>query len=270
MTCTEFQERIDPFLDNEVNLETAQEMQAHIEQCQACGSLFTDRLAIRRCLQNPEFRYRPAPGLPDRIHRALLNEIGTDNQPSSSSIDWLSRLRLPNWLLPAAAGAAAVLILWAGLAVLSSRVSPTVEPGAGLTEQLVSNHLRSLVGNHLMDVVSTDQHTVKPWFAGKLSFSPPVFDFSDQGFKLIGGRLDYLGKNEIAAIVYQHRQHYVNLFVWPGQAGHAQEVATQKEGYNLYGWTAHGLTLWAVTDAAPETLKSFVELVKQQGVSSER
>ena len=94
--------------------------------------------------------------------------------------------------------------------------------------------------------------------------SDPVYDFSDQGFKLIGGRLDYMRKNEIAAVIYQHRQHYINLFVWPSQPGQPPDIITQKEGYNLYGWTAHGLTLWAVTDAEPETLKAFVELEKQR------
>ncbi|MBV8815574.1 MAG: anti-sigma factor [Verrucomicrobia bacterium] len=270
MTCAEFEHGLDPFLDNEVSWEIAQEMQAHIEQCEVCKGLFADRVTIRRCLQNPELRYRPAADLQDRIHRVLLSEIRAKNPSSSPAIDWLSWLRLPDWLLPAAAGAAAVLIFWAGFAVLPSRISPTGESGSGLAEQLVSNHIRSLVGSHLMDVVSTDQHTVKPWFAGKLSFSPPVFDFSDQGFKLIGGRLDYLGNKEIAAVVYQHRQHYINLFAWPSQAGQPQEIATQREGYNLYGWTAQGLTLWAVTDAEPETLKSFVELLKQQEARGER
>jgi len=259
MTCSEFQRDLEPFLDNEAGLATALEMQRHIEQCPACESFFADRLAVRRCLQNPELRYRPAADLQDQIHQMLLNENGI--RPHSSMFDRFFRFRVPTWLLPAVAGAAAVLILWAGSITFSPRVSSI--NGSGLAEQLVSNHLRSLVGNHLMDVVSTDQHTVKPWFAGKLSFSPPVFDFSDQGFKLIGGRLDYLGKNEIAAIVYQHRQHYINLFVWPAQPGQTQEIMTEKEGYNLYGWTANGLTLWAVTDAEPETLKAFVELQKR-------
>ena len=94
--------------------------------------------------------------------------------------------------------------------------------------------------------------------------SDPVYDFSDQGFKLIGGRLDYLRKNEIAAVIYQHRQHYINLLVWPGQAGQTRDIITQKEGYNLYGWTANGLTLWAVRDAQLDTLKAFVELEKER------
>ena len=264
MTCIEFQEGLEPFFDNEADFETALEMQAHLEQCLTCEGLFSGCLAIRRCLQNPEFRYCPAADLSHQIHRAILNEIRSGSRSRSSPLDWLSWFRLPNWLLPVAAGAAAVLVLWTGFALHSSRISLTSDSGSGLVEQLVSNHLRSLVANHLMDVVSTDQHTVKPWFAGKLSFSPPVRDFSDKGFKLIGGRLDYLGRNEIAAVIYQHRQHYINLFVWPGQAGQTPDIITQKEGYNLYGWTAHGLTLWAVTDAQPDTLKAFVELEKDR------
>ena len=263
MTCIEFQEGLEPFFDNEADFETALEMQAHIEQCLTCEGLFSGCLAIRRCLQNPDFRYRPAADLSHQIHQAILNEIRSGSRSRSSPLDWLSRFRLPNWLLPVAAGAAAVLVLWTSFAPRSYRITLTSDSGSALLEQLVSNHLRSLIANHLMDVVSTDQHTVKPWFAGKLRFSPPVYDFSDQGFKLIGGRLDYLGKNEIAAIIYQHRQHYINLFVWPSQARQTPDIITQKDGYNLYGWTAHGLTLWAVTDAQPDTLKAFVELEKE-------
>jgi anti-sigma factor RsiW len=96
-----------------------------------------------------------------------------------------------------AAGAAAILVLWTGLTLRSPRISLTSDSGSGLVEQLVSSHLRSLIANHLMDVVSTGQHTVKPWFAGKLSLSPPVYDFTDQGFKPIGGRLDYLRKTRL-------------------------------------------------------------------------
>ena len=227
MTCIEFQKGLEPFFDNEANFETALEMQEHIEQCLACEGLFSGCLAIRRCLQNPDFRYRPAADLSHQIHRAILNEIGSGNRSRSSPLDWLSRCRLPNWLLPLAA----VLVLWTGLTLRSPRISLTSDSGSGLVGQLVSD---------------------------------PVYDFSDQGFKLIGGRLDYLRKNEIAAVIYQHRQHYINLLVWPGQAGQTRDIITQKEGYNLYGWTANGLTLWAVRDAQLDTLKAFVELEKER------
>jgi len=261
MTCSEFQKHIDPFLDNEVDLATAQEMQRHLEECADCETFFAGRLALRQCLQTPELRFVPATDLRSEIHAQLRKEI----RPPSAHFHWLPRLQFPNWILPALAGAAAVLIFWFGSTTFLSPVRSSKGANNTLIEQLVSNHLRSLVGNHLFDVASSDQHTVKPWFAGKLNFSPPVFDFSDQGFKLIGGRLDYLGDEEAAAVVFQHQKHYINLFVWPrNQSTTWSDTILQKEGFNLYGWEANGLTIWAVTDAAPETLKTFVELEKQR------
>jgi anti-sigma factor RsiW len=261
MTCTESQKRIDPFLDNEVELATALEMQRHLEECAACEFFVADRLAVRRCLQTPELRFVPPADLRSRIHAQLQTEIC----PPSTHFNWLQRLQFPNWTLPILAGAAAVLICWFGSATFPSQVGSSSGTHNTLSEQLVSNHLRSLVRDHLFDVASSDQHTVKPWFAGKINFSPPVFDFSAQGFKLIGGRLDYVGDQEVAAVVFQHKKHYINLFVWPrNQSSPLPDTILQNEGFNLYGWDANGLTLWAVTDAEPEALKTFVELEKQQ------
>ena len=260
MTCSEFQQRLDAFLDNETDLSVAQEMQRHVEECADCEALFSARLAVRESLQSPELRFAPAADLRDQIRLQLSKQIRV--RPDRPS--WLSRFHFPDWLLPGLAGAAAVLVFWLGSAAVLSHVGSPVATGRTLAEQLVSNHLRSLVATHLIDVASSDQHTVKPWFAGKISFSPPVFDFSDQGFKLIGGRLDYLGNNEVAAIVFQHKQHYINLFVGPAnQTNEPADVALQKEGFNLYGWTSNGLTFWAVTDAAPETLEAFADLEKK-------
>jgi anti-sigma factor RsiW len=261
MTCSESQKRVDPFLDNEVDLTTAQEMQGHLEGCSACESFVADRLALRHCLQTPALRFIPTADLRSQIRARLQKET----RPSSVHFNWLQRLQFPNWILPTLAGAAAVLIFWFGSATFFSQVRSSSGTQYTLSEQLVSNHLRSLVGDHLFDVASSDQHTVKPWFAGKLNFSPPVFDFSDQGFKLIGGRLDYVGDQEVAAVVFQHKKHYIDLFVWPGnQSNPSVDAILQKEGFNLYGWKANGLTMWAVTDAEPEALKTFVELEKQR------
>jgi anti-sigma factor RsiW len=261
MTCSEFQKRFDPFLDNEVDLATAQEMQRHLEECSACEPLVADRLALRGCLQTPELRFVPPADLRSRIDAQVHKEIRT----ASAHFNWLPRLQFLDWMLPTLAGAAAVLIFWFGSATFLSQVPISSGTHNTLIEQLVSNHLRSLVGDHLFDVASSDQHTVKPWFAGKLNFSPSVFDFSEQGFKLIGGRLDYVGDQEVAAVVFQHKKHYINLFVWPrNQSSPLPDTILQKEGFNLYGWDANGLTLWAVTDAEPEALKTFVDLEKQR------
>jgi anti-sigma factor RsiW len=260
MTCGEFHERFDPFLDNEIDLTEAQEIQRHLEECPNCEALYASRLAVRQSLQSPEMRFLPSADLREQIHAELLKEI----RPSPPRARWLPVFQFPNWLLPALAGAAAVLVVWLGSLFLAQNRLPNTF-AATVPAQLVSDHLRSLLGNHLIDVVSTDQHTVKPWFAGKLSFSPPVFDLSDQGFKLIGGRLDYLGDEEIAAVVFQHRQHYINLFVWPkNQTAQLPDSVLQQEGFNLYGWEANGLTMWAITDAEPGSLKTFVDLQKQK------
>jgi anti-sigma factor RsiW len=266
MTCDELHEHIDPFLDNELGLAEAQKIQQHLEQCPNCESLYTSRLAVRDALQKPEMRFLPEADLRDQIHGELLKQI----RPPARRAWRLPSFEFPSWVLPGLAGAAAVLLFWFGsnIFLTANRTSNGVL--ATVTAQLVSDHMRSLLGNHLIDVVSTDQHTVKPWFAGKLNFSPPVYDFSDQGFKLIGGRLDYLGDQEIAAVVFQHRQHLINLFVWPkSESTSFPDTSLQKEGFNLYGWEANGLIMWAVTDAAPDTLKSFVDLQRQKQTGTE-
>jgi anti-sigma factor RsiW len=261
MNCSEVHECFDRFLDNEVDLATAQKIQRHLDECAACEGFFAIRLALRRCLQTPELRFVPTADLRGRILAQLEKEI----YPRSTHFNSLPRFRFPNWILPTLAGAAAVLIFWFGSAPFLSQLRSSNGANSALIGQLVSNHLRSLAADHLFDVASSDQHTVKPWFAGKLNFSPPVFDLSSQGFKLIGGRLDYVGNIEVAAVVFQHQKHYINLFVWPrNQSSPLPDTIFQREGLSLYGWDADGLTIWAVTDAAPETLKAFVELEKQQ------
>jgi anti-sigma factor RsiW len=261
MTCAEFQEHLDPFVDNELGLAEAQKIQQHLEQCPACEAIYASRLAVRESLQKPEVRFT----LPEDLHSQIRAELSKQVPPSSRSGWRLPTFQVSNWLLPALAGAAAVLLVWLGSTVFQTANRPSNGLLATVTAQLVSDHMRSLLPEHLIDVVSTDQHTVKPWFAGKLSFSPPVYDLSDHGFKLIGGRLDYLGNQEIAAVVFQRRQHYINLFVWP-KTGSTQVADTllQKEGFNMYGWEANGLIMWAVTDADPEALKTFVELQKKE------
>jgi anti-sigma factor RsiW len=126
-----------------------------------------------------------------------------------------------------------------------------------VSEQVVSSHIRSLMANHLADVPSTDQHTVKPWFNGKLDFAPVVKDLSPEGFPLVGGRLDYLNDRPVAALVYRRRQHPINLFVWPSTNSDTDLGTTTIKGYNLVHWTHGHVTYWAVSDLNPAELKDF-------------
>jgi anti-sigma factor RsiW len=134
---------------------------------------------------------------------------------------------------------------------------------ARLAAEVQSAHVRSLMANHLTDITSTDQHTVKPWFNGKLDFSPPVEDLSPQGFPLIGGRLDYLDGHPVAALVYQRNKHDINLFIWPSTTGDEGLGFSTYNGYNVYHWTQSGMAYWAVSDLNPDELKGFVELVQK-------
>ena len=126
-----------------------------------------------------------------------------------------------------------------------------------LVAELVDTHVRSLIGDHLMDVKSTDQHTVKPWFAGKTDFAPRVPDLASAGFPLLGGRIDYIRGHTTATLVYGRRRHTVNVFIWPAGPGDAESAAARYKGYSLLHWDAGGLSYWAVTDAAAADLEQL-------------
>jgi anti-sigma factor RsiW len=132
-----------------------------------------------------------------------------------------------------------------------------------LVREIVSSHVRSLMASHLTDVPSSDQHTVKPWFQGQLDFSPPVKDLSKEEFVLAGGRVDYISDRPIAALVYEHRKHVINLFIWPSTPDSATSpAALSRQGYHLIHWTEGGLTYWAVSDLNEKELDEFVQLVR--------
>jgi len=200
-------------------------------------------------------RHVPPPALADRV-RDALRETQAEPQagrarPSAGRWQWLKALALFG------AGAATAWGLTLGVFL-----APALGSGA---DAVTDAHVRSLMAEHLTDVASSDHHTVKPWFAGRLDFSPPVVDLASAGRPLVGGRLEYIDGRPAAALVYRSGQHLVNLFVWP--AGKAASQAPQflsRRGYNLVRWTEGGMQVWAVSDLNAAELQAFAGLARER------
>ena len=258
MICEEAQKLIHPYLDGELDLVRSLEIEAHLKDCQTCAQAYNELRSLHSAVSESALRFEPSAALRNRVRSALRDESpdesGATNRPLRLS--W-------RWMIPAVSFAALVIIAW-GLIALLSRPSTSDL----MAQEIVSSHVRSLMEKHLTDVPSSDQHTVKPWFDGRLDFSPPVKDLASAGFSLVGGRLDYIGNRPVAALVYQHRQHYINVFVWPSTA--ASDVsgkALVRQGYNLISWTNAGMNYWAISDLNLAELQQFVQLLQNDSAA---
>jgi anti-sigma factor RsiW len=238
-------------IDGELDLARSIELERHLESCPSCSALFQSQKAAHNVLGDPALRHAAPSTLRKSVHAALAAAESQEARRAKSKPAWF------RWPWPAAA--AGVL---AGVAALIFvlRLPTAVDP---LERELVDSHIRSLLPNHLMDVVSTDQHTVKPWFAGKIDFSPPVKDLTSEGFPLIGGRVDYVDQHFAAVMVYKRNQHVINVFVWP-VAGR-EDVAPRTradQGYNMIEVVHAGMEYWAVSDLNQGELRQFADMLR--------
>ncbi len=253
MDCQEARRLLHAYVDGELDLVRQMEIETHLKACRACTAAYEEHRALQSALRGAGLRYRTPAQLEARVRAAVGAARTHAPREMPRRVVWGSPL---GWL---AAAAAIVLVVFLGWKIL-----PSWRPGnEQLASEVVAGHVRSLLASHLLDVPSTDQHTVKPWFAGKLDFSPPVGDFKEQGFELVGGRLDYLDGRAIAALVYRRRQHTINLFVWPAQtSAQEDEEASSRQGYNLIHWKQAGMNFWAVSDLNAAELAQFAGLVR--------
>lgn len=247
MTCEEMAPLLEALLDGELDAVHAARAETHLAGCPACSAKYEDLRALRTALRADPVRERA----PARLHARLNDLVGTAE--ASPTLRPIRPRRVdPWWTGVAGFAAAACLALFAVVPALQS---------ANLEHELVASHVRAQLASHLTDVATSDQHVVKPWFGGKIDFSPPVVELASDGFPLVGGRLDYIGGRVVPAIVYRRGRHVINLFVWPERGGRAPAERSQ-DGYTLLNWTQGGMTFWAVSDVNKADLATFEKLLQ--------
>ena len=250
-------ELIEAYLDEELDASLRAAVERHLAACPDCSHVHAGLLSQKADIKAAA-PYLPTPAnLRQSVRGALKKAAAEQSEPPAHT---------------APRRGIAITAPWRGLAIAASllflvSVSWNViqmrsrAAGSELADAIVTDHIRSLIGAHLLDVPSSDQHTVKPWFAGKLDFSPDVRELSAQGFPLVGGRVEYLEGRRVAALVYQRRLHVINLFIWPAGPSGA-EAALSRNGYNLIHWTTGPMTYWAVSDANAADLATLRDLYK--------
>ncbi len=240
--CPDKTQLLHGLLDGELDAINAAAFEAHLKTCEACNAEYLRLQALRSAITAAEVAHTAPARLRAQIDKRLAAEI--------APIRDRPLRRIAPWAVSGVGG-----LLAAGLAVIV--VLPQVAE-SGVDRQLVAGHVRSLLANHLTDVATSNQHVVRPWFNGKVDIAPPAPELAEQGFPLVGGRLDYIGGRVVPAIVYKRRLHTVNLFVWPAEGRLMNEThAARRDGYSLLEWTQGGLRFGAVSDIEPIELQQF-------------
>jgi anti-sigma factor RsiW len=250
MTHGDLELQMDAYVDGELAPRDAREFEAHLKQCGECARLHEARVALVTAIRAEMPPLRAPDALRTQLRATLRSAAGSPR----------SRVTVPALGWRRLALAASLLIVAGG----SWQLASTRAAGQALSEQILTSHIRSLMPGHLTDVVSSDQHTVKPWFNGKLDFSPSVYDFAGAGYPLIGGRLEYLAGRPVAALVYGRRQHIINVFLWPTSEGASGGPGFgSRQGYHLLHWNTADYTYWVVSDLGMAELREFAQLLRQ-------
>lgn len=257
MSCDEVRTMIHGYLDGELELEKTLLFERHAAGCSRCADELKDLRALRARMRESAYYQAPA-SLGEKIRGSLRSET----KEARAAVE-AERRGWPVWAATfssAILAAALVLLVFSGLRGTSFFGSPSQD--GFVSKEVLDTHLRSLLADHLVDVPSSDHHTVKPWFDGKLDFAPAVPDLAEAGFTLAGGRLDYVKDRPAAALVYRRRQHIVNLLSWPVAEETDPKLETDR-GYNLIHWAHGGMAYWVVSDLNAHELEEFVALIQK-------
>jgi anti-sigma factor RsiW len=250
LDCKESQNLMAAYIDGELDSPTSVHYAAHLEGCPDCNDAYLAMLELHTAIVTHATAYTAPSYLRHRIRTAL---------PRPTRREKLSKLPWA-WIN---FGSTVTCSLTLAFTFSLYMAVPSAEV---LAEQEISgSHARSLMQNHLSDVVSTDQHTVKPWFTDKLDYSPTVYDFAPEGYALLGGRLDYMSQRPVAAMAYQHKKHLLNLFVWPDKEhNNAPQVNSSRQGYQMIHWTQDGMRYWLISDVNAQDLGDFKRMLATQ------
>ena len=254
MTLEETNRLLHAHIDGELDVAKTLELEEHLARNPALRAV-GERLREMSVAIRDKADYHTAPAwLEARVRAATAAEpAGVTARRSWPA--WLAGLTVADWLRPAASFAAVALVTWV---VALGYMRPAEDDP--IAHEVLASHVRSMLANRSFDVASSDQHTVKPWLSARLAFSPPVTNLSASGFELIGGRLDYVGDQPVAVLVYKRRQHVIDVFVWPVAAPKPDRTLT-RDGFNIEHFAKNGMDYWLVSDLARDELNDLAQLI---------
>jgi anti-sigma factor RsiW len=253
MTCEEIRGLLSPYADGELDLVRDLEIEQHLRECPVCTGAVQRSRSLNTMLSDSALYHRSSADLQRRV-RVSPGQVGRARaRDRLVSLPW-------GWLgVVAVAAALVAATLWG-----AREGRPTLSHDELLAREVVSAHVRSLMlSSHTLDVDSSDQHTVKPWFIGKVNFVPEVKDLTPQGFTLIGGRLEYIDDRPAAALVYTHAKHVINVFIWRSSENDRPPEFLKRQGYHLIRWTDKDRMFWVISDLNERDLRQFVELLRR-------
>jgi anti-sigma factor RsiW len=259
MNCEDSRIYLPAFLDDELEVADNLRMQKHLADCADCRQAQEEQLALRSALRDPSLYAHPSPDFAKRIESAVRRAAKEEARTRRSG--WFESFRFESFRWIPAAALLAVVAIIGGLLIINSLRSSDQQL---IANAVLAGHIRALQADHLVDVHSSDRHTVKPWFQGKLDFSPPVPDLSELGWALIGGRLDYVDGRPVAALVYQRRMHNINVFLWPNQGAAGDSIKqADAQGYQVLHWNGADMTYWVVSDLNKAELADFARALRR-------
>jgi anti-sigma factor RsiW len=267
MFCRDAQTLMHGHLDAELDPSVSLQYEQHVGECPACGKALAEQQAIQAQMKADSLYFAAPESFRERLRASLAAPKSPSERsraPLQGQSGAVSRRFPMHWV-----AAAACLALCVGLGFALARFAFEASGHDPLIQEVASAHIRSLQADHIVDVPSSDRHQVKPWFAGKMDFSPPTPDLENDGFHLVGGRMDYVDGRSVAAIVYRRREHIINMFVWVNSGTDSKETRQEtRQGYNLVHWSKDGMTYWLASDLNLTELNELAQLLSSRATSN--